>query len=891
MKPAFALDLRDDAIGLLHRSGSTWQQVGGVAMDEPDLTGALSYLRATALGLSPRGITTKLVIPNDQILYTTVSAPGPDDESRRSQIRTALEGRTPYPVEDLVFDWSGTGDEVQVAVIARETLDEAEGFATRHRFNPIAFVAVPDEGSFAGEPWFGASALSVSLLSGGERVERDNHPVLDIRRNFEPDLPAEHEVLPPPVLVQPDLPPVEAASDQPDPPEAPTPVEDPAPPPEVTPEPPPETPPEPEPEAPQPTDPEPLPPAETGSQPGELLSQAIRPLREPAPAAMAEEAPIALDVAPEEEAAPRPSVIDPGIDDDVPPMPGWTPAMAFASRRTAEATAPAAARAARPAAAKPLAAERPASRPTTAPAARNGKAAVAKPGLGSLDAAIGKARKPADDLAAPAPASAPAAARPQTAKPATPTGLSGRAVAPPKKPRHLGLILTVVLLLFLALVAAWSSIFLASSDDPAQPQTEQTAATEPAAQPTAADEAAADQQDPALTQPAAEQTAEAAPAATPAEPSAPPAGGTQSAAAEPSAASQPAEQAQDEIFLATMDAAPQTPDPSALPDPEARGDSLPQSQAAPPPFGTTYQFDAQGMIKPTAEGIITPEGVTLISGKPPRLPEPRPAALAAAAPAPATPAAPAVEATPPAAAPPFPSDPALAGARPKARPATLATPAPGPAPGDGAALAPTDAAPPGQKPRARPAALAAAAPAASDAAAASIANLDQPASPLAIAISRRPAARPASVNRAVEAAVAEAASAPAIAAPEPEAAPKSQVKLASAAAPDPEPKGQPSAPEADSEPEVASAAPSIPTRASVAKQATLKNAFDLGKTNLIGVYGTPSKRYALVRTSSGNFKKVRPGDRIDGGKVVSISEDALRFQKGSRTVVLTLPKT
>ncbi|MBP6737267.1 MAG: translation initiation factor 2, partial [Rhodobacteraceae bacterium] len=96
--------------------------------------------------------------------------------------------------------------------------------------------------------------------------------------------------------------------------------------------------------------------------------------------------------------------------------------------------------------------------------------------------------------------------------------------------------------------------------------------------------------------------------------------------------------------------------------------------------------------------------------------------------------------------------------------------------------------------------------------------------------------------------------------------------------------------EADDEPEIASAAPSIPTKASVAKQATFSNAIDLGKTNLIGVYGTQSKRYALVRNANGSYKKVKVGDRIDGGKVAAITDTELRYQKGSRLVVLKLPK-
>jgi hypothetical protein len=84
-----------------------------------------------------------MILPNSQILYTEVTAPGPSRDEKRRQIAAALEGRTPYPVEDLVFDWSGKGATVKVAVIARETLDEAEGFAATHRLNPVSFVAIP----------------------------------------------------------------------------------------------------------------------------------------------------------------------------------------------------------------------------------------------------------------------------------------------------------------------------------------------------------------------------------------------------------------------------------------------------------------------------------------------------------------------------------------------------------------------------------------------------------------------------------------------------------------------------------------------------------------------------------------------------------------------------
>ena len=84
--------------------------------------------------------------------------------------------------------------------------------------------------------------------------------------------------------------------------------------------------------------------------------------------------------------------------------------------------------------------------------------------------------------------------------------------------------------------------------------------------------------------------------------------------------------------------------------------------------------------------------------------------------------------------------------------------------------------------------------------------------------------------------------------------------------------------------------PKIPSKASVARQATVKNAINLRKVNLIGVYGKPSNRRALVRMGNGRYKKVVVGDRIDGGRVSAIGDGELRYTKGGRAVVLKIPK-
>lgn len=87
MKPNFALNLSHEGISLLHRAKTGWLRVGDVGLDAPDLDAQLNLLRKTAADLETGGLTTKLVIPNSQILYTEIDAPGPDTAVRISQIR------------------------------------------------------------------------------------------------------------------------------------------------------------------------------------------------------------------------------------------------------------------------------------------------------------------------------------------------------------------------------------------------------------------------------------------------------------------------------------------------------------------------------------------------------------------------------------------------------------------------------------------------------------------------------------------------------------------------------------------------------------------------------------------------------------------------------------
>ncbi len=981
MKPSFALDFRDGQIALLHRTSRGWQQVGATGLDAPDLGEALNYLRSTALGLSPRGVTTKLVIPNDQILYTQVHAPGPEVAKRKRQIRAALEGLTPYKVEDLVFDWWGNGPEVQVAVVPRETLAEAEAFAAEHRFNPVSFVAAPEDGRFAGEPFFGASALTATLLAAGEKVERDQDPISVMARDYPKAEPVVAPEVAPPAAKPEAAPEPEPVAQIPDLPEPAAPPPEPAAGPLAEPvaaDPAPATAPAQDPAAVQPAaaEPEPEPVAEIEPEYDPLPD--FRAARAPAAGvgafdikAMAvdlvDEAPMAEDVhddaASVNDAAPaatEPQATMPARDavtgapattqnepsqngpsQNAPTQNGPTqngPALmaAFASRRLAgtdpevegplEAApadfAAAAAKAKKPPAVGPAPVQRPTvPRPAMAkpasllPSAQRDTVPfpVKKAAAKFIPGKSGKLAITAPGIAVPrndrnvVPMPKSAASGDETKAPRITakglTGLDGRPLPVRGKPRFLGLILTAILLVALAIVAAWSSFYLSSNETdpnavPASNAVADTSATDPAVQtdtatadlaptealPSIEDEALSDGQGDqvatalgaptvaggdAIAEPpaAAVPVAEAAPAAEPAP--------TTSVVTNAAVAADPGNDPQDEIFLAAADTPPKTSDALELPQLAANSDPPPEAASPPPPFGTVYSFDAAGRIQPTPEGILTPEGVLLIAGKPVRVPPVRPATLATAA-SPVAPEAQTPVTEPEAVV----ADPALAGKKPRSRPAELVV-SPETANQQGGVEAPELAPGPDSRfasvrPQKRAAALtqtAAVEPqVANGAAAASLAANGVQASVLAVAVSKKPAARPSGMDQAVEAAVAAAVRANA---PQPEAQPELQAAAL--------------APEAEAEPEVEAAAPSLPTNASVAKQATVKNALNLSRVSLLGIFGTSSGRYAMIRQAGGGIKKIKVGDTLDGGRVAAISATEVQYQKGNRMVTLSLP--
>lgn len=950
MKPAFALDLDHDSVTLLQRSGEGWLTVKRVDLTQDEVEDALMSLKARAEALAPdEGLTTKLILPPSQILYTEVEAPGPDRATRRMAIGAALKGRTPYAISDLVFDFTAKGDRAKVAAVAKVTLDEAEDFAERFGFRPVCFVAVPPDSTYAGEPFFGLTARAGDHMPDGARLDRDQDPVRvsgalavadaeaapEAGAIPEPDAvneavatteePAVDVVAPEPATADA---PLAALPDETGPAAEVATVEDTA---EVAAEEASADDAAPE-EVTTGAEAPPPPAAEAPAKPFEGMVAAMNVRHEtgqPHASEVAEqfdEAPfIAIEDA---EDAAEPGVVTAGLPGDADA--GAPPP--FQTRRAA-----------------PLAAEEDellsagnrlhltATDPVAISAATligEGVAAITSPGLdiplpgSGADAedgsrapkrragALGRPvlssipdgvhgtlaqqnwRRPETDLAAAETPVLKAPARPAAERVRRAQAAASPQVAASTSGRGRVLLGLSGVLVALMLAIGVGSAWFSGGEDPAPEQTGATAGTNeagPAEDAVSPADVAVAEPDPALP-------TLADPAIAPAEPVDPTANATEAAiadalaepevaqpaavAATPPAAS-PEPQADATAAPALSPATPQPQEaeaPVALPDAGAVGaDAPPLPQAVPPPFGTVVAFDAQGLIVPTPEGVVTPDGFTLFAGRPPVTPPVRPGTVVPPAPAPA--AQPAAEPAPDTAAPPDdgaalgpetlpPADPAFAGKRPRARPESIVA---------AAAAA-----------RQKAEALAEAAAAAAKAEAERLAS----ATPLAVSTSRRPVPRPsglfvravetAAVEAAVAAAVAESVTvpeiAPAAAAPAPVPVPVPQPK----AAPAPEPETV--AAEEIDEPEPVAAAPNIPTTATVSKQATIKNAINLGEISLIGVYGSSANRRALVRMPSGRFVKIKVGDRLDGGTVAAIGESEVTYVKRGQSIVLKMTK-
>ncbi|WP_299934836.1 hypothetical protein [uncultured Pelagimonas sp.] len=419
------------------------------------------------------------------------------------------------------------------------------------------------------------------------------------------------------------------------------------------------------------------------------------------------------------------------------------------------------------------------------------------------------------------------------------------------KPRFLGLLLTAGLLLFMAGVAAWASVFLDEGlaglfrSEPKETAVASAPDISPEVVPASAIPAILPSPDPEEAsddiQLAALDTGATSDLPTPlAVPVVPQMLTPEEAAATyaatgiwqraPVAPHGLPEDVVDDIYVASIDPSVQESDAIALPDPlGVAQEPILEPQRLPPPAGQVFDMDARGLVRATPEGSISPDGVRVFAGLPPVTP---PLRQTVAAPAPATETPKVNE--------------ALGKRRPRLRPDTLVE----------------------SRERAVLSGI-------SRSELAAIRPVMRPKTAQEVAVAEEPEAT--ATDRAVAASLT------------PVGRPRNMtaiVKRADRAA-------EQAAPEAVQTAAIAprTVTPAAPSSRGVAQSATVRNAINLKKISLIGVYGTPAARRALVRLPNGKYKKVKVGDRLDGGRVAAIGDSELRYTKSGRNLTLKMPRS
>lgn len=155
MTPQFALILSFEGIHLLQRAPHGWGSLGAVPLDSETLPDRLAALRISGqTRIRGKGrLPVKLILPNEQIRYLVL----PATQSDEAAVRTALNGATPYVINELRYDFETDAAGTHVAAVALETLEEAESFAREHGFMPLGFAAVAPADSFEREVFFGVT--------------------------------------------------------------------------------------------------------------------------------------------------------------------------------------------------------------------------------------------------------------------------------------------------------------------------------------------------------------------------------------------------------------------------------------------------------------------------------------------------------------------------------------------------------------------------------------------------------------------------------------------------------------------------------------------------------------------------------------------------------------
>ena len=158
METRWGLDLDMSAVRLMRRDGNAWSEFAVEKIDGPDIEDRLTAMIANI------DTQVALFLPGEQILYTTVDL-GPVGNTR-AQIERAMDGRTPYALDELDLDWEMTASSsARVAAIALDTLDEAAAFAEVRGLSVSAYSSLATEEDFPRLPNFRGPPVNAMVAS------------------------------------------------------------------------------------------------------------------------------------------------------------------------------------------------------------------------------------------------------------------------------------------------------------------------------------------------------------------------------------------------------------------------------------------------------------------------------------------------------------------------------------------------------------------------------------------------------------------------------------------------------------------------------------------------------------------------------------------------------
>ncbi|MBK5934389.1 hypothetical protein C8N32_11016 [Rhodovulum imhoffii] len=165
MRSDLALVFTPEDVAVWHWQAEEWACLGRIPVDDPTTS---ERMREFLAQVQSPGLT-RLVLPEECLFRETLPPVSGSLPAQKEAVLSALDGRLPVPVEDVVTDHRGTGEGTAVVAVCKKDLEKAENFARQHGVLPACFVGASDRAGFPGTPWFGLCAVGRPLFPESDR--------------------------------------------------------------------------------------------------------------------------------------------------------------------------------------------------------------------------------------------------------------------------------------------------------------------------------------------------------------------------------------------------------------------------------------------------------------------------------------------------------------------------------------------------------------------------------------------------------------------------------------------------------------------------------------------------------------------------------------------------